>query len=349
MEGEIKNLAGVWLAIIASLCYCDVVSGRLPKGKWRLISIAPIFYVFAILPLYLTSAFFTSVIGFFITWLASFKLLLFAFDQGPLSSNPTKSLPIFVLMAALPLRIKPKNEAPTPKKPKKVLPLYLAAEIPISAALISIVYDYKQYIHPHILLVVYICLIFLSMQISVELFSLLVRALLGLELEPPSDEPYLSTSLQEFWGRRWNLTVSSIMREAVYKPVRSAATGALGRDLAALPAVLAAFLVSGLMHELWFWYVTRPASPSWEMTMFFVVQGFGLVVEFGLKVALARKKWRLPWYLSGPLTAGFLGVTSFWFLFPAMMRNGADVRVIQELRFVGELVKEKIMEFWLHV
>lgn len=34
------------------------------------------------------------------------------------------------------------------------------------------------------------------------------------------DEPYLATSLQDFWGRRWNLMVSSIFRSAIYAPTR---------------------------------------------------------------------------------------------------------------------------------
>ncbi|KAL0353692.1 UNVERIFIED_CONTAM: putative long-chain-alcohol O-fatty-acyltransferase 4 [Sesamum angustifolium] len=347
MEGEIKNLSRVWLAVIASLSYCHFVSARLPKGKWRLISLLPIFYVFAILPLYTTSAFLTAVTAFFITWLASFKLLLFAFDQGPIYSNPPKSLPVFVAVAALPFKIKPKNDAPAPRKSKK-LPLYLATEIPISAVLISILYDYKDYIHTHIVLIAYCCLVFLLIEILVELSSLLVQALLGLELEPPSDEPYLATSLREFWGRRWNLTVNSLLRQTVYKPVRSSAAAVVGKDWAALSAVLAAFLVSGLMHELLFWYVSR-ASPSWEMTMFFVVQGVCVVVEFGLQVALAEKKWRLPWFVSRSLTVGFVVATSFWLFFPPLMRNGADVRVIAEFRYVGEVVKEKVTKVWLHM
>ncbi|XP_011095804.1 probable long-chain-alcohol O-fatty-acyltransferase 5 [Sesamum indicum] len=347
MEGEIKNLSRVWLAVIASLSYCHFVSARLPKGKWRLISLLPIFYVFAILPLYTTSAFLTAITAFFITWLASFKLLLFAFDQGPLYSNPPKSLPVFAAVAALPFKIKPKNDAPGPRKSKK-LPLYLATEIPISTVLISILYDYKEYIHTHIVLIAYCCLVFLLIEILVELSSLLVQALLGLELETPSDEPYLATSLREFWGRRWNLTVNNILRQTVYKPIRSSAAAVVGRDWAALPAVLAAFLVSGLMHELLFWYVTR-ASPSWEMTMFFVIQGVCVVVEFGLHVALAEKKWRLPWYVSRTLTVGFVVGTSFWLFFPPLMRNGADVRVIEEFRYIGVIVKEKVTRVWVHM
>ncbi|KAL8033481.1 hypothetical protein ABFX02_13G161700 [Erythranthe guttata] len=353
--GEINNLSRVWLAVIASLCYCHFISATLPKGKCRLFSLSPIFYIFSILPLHTNSAFFTAVTVFFITWLANFKLLLFAFDRGPISSaGAPKSLPAFIATAALPLKIKPPQtdaagrSTAAPKKSKKVLPLNLATEIPISVVLISILYECRDYIHPKIVLVAYCCLVFLSVEILVEVSSLLVGAFLGFELEPASDEPYLSSSLREFWGRRWNLTVSSILHQTVYRPVWSAAAAVLGGDWAALPAVLAAFVVSGLMHELFFWYITR-VSPTWEMTMFFVVQGVCVVVEFGVKVALAGRKWRLPWFVSGPLTVGFVVATSFWLFFPPVMRNGADVRVIEEFRFVGELVKEKLMEYSMRI
>ncbi|KAL3632701.1 hypothetical protein CASFOL_025685 [Castilleja foliolosa] len=344
MEGEIMNLGRVWSTVIACLCYCHFVSSSLPKGKQRLISLLPIFFIFTILPLYTTSAFFTSVTAFFITWLANFKLLLFAFDHGPFTSQPSISLPVFIITVALPFKIKPANAL---KKPKK-LPLYLATEIPIAVLLVSVMYGYKGKIHPHIVKVVYCFLVFLVVDILVESSSSLVRTLFGLELEPPSDEPYLSTSLREFWGRRWNLTVNGILRETVHKPVRSACEAVMGGDWAAMPAMVATFLVSGLMHELLFWYIIR-ASPSWEMTMFFVVHGVCVVMELGLKVVLGRNEKRdgLPWFVSGPLTVGFVVATSFWLFFPPLMRNGVDVRVIEEFGYVGEVVKGKIVEFWL--
>lgn len=319
IEGEIKNLTRVWLAVIASLCYCRFISARLPRGKWRLISLVPIFYVFIIIPLYTTCAFSTAVTAFFIAWLANFKLLLFCLRSGPYCNWPPQNLSPFSL-PWLPShsRLSPNTTPQLPKSPRNCLSSYLATEIPISAVLISILYDYKEYIHPHIVLVAYCCLFFLLIDNIIELSSLLVHALLGQELEPPSDEPYLSTSIQEFWGRRWNLTVNSMLRQTVYKPVRSAAAPVAGRDWAALPAVLVAFLVSGLMHELIVWYVTR-ARPWWEMTMYFVVQGICIVAEFGFKVALSEKKWRrLPWLVSWLLTVGFVVGTSFWLFFPPL-------------------------------
>ncbi|KAL8127362.1 hypothetical protein AgCh_014325 [Apium graveolens] len=86
--------------------------------------------------------------------------------------------------------------------------------------------------------------------ILIAVSSTLVWALVGVELEPASNEPYLSTSLQDFWGKRWNLTVTTTLRETVYQPVRKALEKVTGKDLAPVPAVIATFLVSGLMHEL---------------------------------------------------------------------------------------------------
>lgn len=347
MEGEIKNLCNVSIAVITSLCYCHLISSRLPKGKWRLLSFLPVFSLFATLPLYLTSAFFAAITAFFITWLANFKLLMYAFDQGPLSSTPAKSLLVFIIIAAFPFMIKPENGTPPPQKPKK-LPLNLAAEIPVFLLFLAVLTDQKEHVHPIILLLGYCCLVFLMVDVIISLSSFWVRILVGLELEPASDEPYLATSLQEFWGRRWNITVSSLLRQVIYNPVRSAAAAVLGRDLAALPAVLTAFLVSGLMHDLLFWYVTR-AWPSWETTAFFVVQGVCMVAEFGLKVALDKKKWRLPWLVRWVLTLGFVVGTSFWLFFPPLIKNGADVRVLEEFRFAGEVVRQKLPESWLYI
>ncbi|CAA2935335.1 probable long-chain-alcohol O-fatty-acyltransferase 5 [Olea europaea var. sylvestris] len=343
MEDEIKNLAYVWFTVMTSLCYCYFISAKFPKGLFRFMSLIPIFSLYASLPLSLKSAFFTAVTAFLITWLTSFKLLLFAFNQGPLTFNPTKPpLHVFIAIAALPIKIKQNKNSPVAKSPKKV-PLNLATETVAFSILIAVIREYKDYIPPKILLIVYCCLAFLLIDLIVALSSFLVRVLAGLELEPPSDEPYLSTSLQEFWGRRWNLIVTNTLRHTVYKPVRSASATVLGNNLAPLVAVVATFIVSGLMHELLFYYVTR-VSPSWEMTLFFVLHGVCVVVEFRLKAAFGGK-WRLPWFVSGTLTVGFVVATSFWLFFPPLTRNGADVMVIEEFIFFGELVKKKMLIF----
>ncbi|KAL3508429.1 hypothetical protein ACH5RR_027830 [Cinchona calisaya] len=165
--------------------------------------------------------------------------------------------------------------------------------------------------------------------------------MVGLELEAPSDEPYVASSLQDFWGKRWNLTVTNTLRHTVYKPVRSVSAVFLGNQLAPLPAALATFLVSGLMHELLFYYVTR-SKPTWEMTLFFILHGLCVVFEFGIKIGL-KGKLELPWFVSGPLTVGFVILTSFWLFFPPVVRTGADALVLEEFRTFGEFLKGRLM------
>jgi hypothetical protein len=46
-----------------------------------------------------------------------------------------------------------------------------------------------------------------------------MSAATGIELEPAYNKPFLSSSLTDFWGKRWNLLISNLMRTAVYEPV----------------------------------------------------------------------------------------------------------------------------------
>ncbi|KAF8095264.1 hypothetical protein N665_0338s0019 [Sinapis alba] len=63
-------------------------------------------------------------------------------------------------------------------------------------------------------------------------------------------EPYLATSLQDFWGRRWNLMVTAILRSSVFSPVRRICTHFLNLGWATIIGVLATFIVSGVAHEV---------------------------------------------------------------------------------------------------
>ncbi|KAK8705989.1 hypothetical protein V6N13_049571 [Hibiscus sabdariffa] len=173
----------------------------------------------------------------------------------------------------------------------------------------------------------------------------LVRAASGLELEPPSDEPYLSTSLQNFWGRRWNLTVTYLLRHTVYKPVRSIFDDVLGSGWGPLPALLATFLVSGLMHELLFYYIT-PVGPSWEMTWFFVLHGACVAVEIGVKRVFSGRVQLHP-AVSTPLTVGFVVGTAMWLFFPPLTRSGAVEKAMEEIKAVldfSEVIKRCILK-----
>ncbi|KAJ7960848.1 acyl-CoA--sterol O-acyltransferase 1-like [Quillaja saponaria] len=231
MEGELKSLIKVWLSVIASLCYCYFISSKIPKGKLRFLSLSPIFYLFTILPLSLSTVLPTGITAFFITWLTNFKLLLFSFDLGPLSSHPPKSLPLFIFIACFPIKIKQEKTYPSyqkplnPKNPQNPsfdlqknpkLHLNLPTKAFLFVLLVMGINEHKQNLHPKAVMGIYCCLLYLLVDTVMGLCNNLVQATIGgIELELPSDEPYCSTSLQDFWGRRWNLMVSNILRDTV--------------------------------------------------------------------------------------------------------------------------------------
>ncbi|PHU12976.1 hypothetical protein BC332_19906 [Capsicum chinense] len=294
---------------------------------------------------------FQALTTFFITWLANFKLTLFAFDQGPLvinapAANAKKlSLLVFICIATLPLRAK--QHGFTSNFNRKI-PLNLAAECVILAACMEMILRATSEMHHKLVLIVYCVMIFLVIDILVAFSSFIIKYFVGLEVEldPPSNEPYFSTSLQDFWGRRWNLTVTNMLRLSVYNPVRWVVVVVVGKERARWAqrvAMLATFLVSGLMHELIFYYVNN-VRPSWEMTGFFALHGLCVVVETDVKRVL-KDTWRLSGLVSGPLTIGFVMVTSFGLFFPPLIRNGADVKLLEEFVFCCDFFKLKMLQF----
>lgn len=182
---------------------------------------------------------------------------------------------------------------------------------------------------------------YLGIELVLAVSAAPVKAVFGFEIEPQFNEPYLSTSLQDFWGRRWNLMVTRILRPTVYDPVRRVSTSLVGATCASPVAMFATFLVSGLMHELIYYYLAR-APPTWEVTLFFVLHGVCTAVEVAAKKVLIRRGWRVHRVVSGLLTVGFLAVTGNWLFFPQLVRNGVDRKAISEYAIIVDFAKSKL-------
>ncbi|PSS04673.1 Acyl-CoA--sterol O-acyltransferase [Actinidia chinensis var. chinensis] len=355
MEGEIRNGIVVWITVLASLCYCHTIAKFIPKGTTRLFSLLPIIFLFLSLPLKLTTIHLGSTTAFFIAWLANFKLLLFAFGKGPLSSsNSPITLRHFILFACLPIKLQqPPATPPNPKKPQETKfqkypshqnhkpPLYYSIKIPVFALLLN-VYKYKELIHPRVILVFYCLHIYLMLELLLVIAAALARAVARLELERPFNEPYLSTSLQNFWGRRWNLIVSGILRPIVYHPVRSICSPLIGKKWAVVPAVLATFFVSGVMHELIFYHAGR-LRPTWEVTCFFLIHGVCVATEIVIKKEV-NGKLRLPVVVSGPAAIAFVVVTALWLFLPPGLQFNADAIILREIVAIVGFIKDAIRD-----
>lgn len=119
---------------------------------------------------------------------------------------------------------------------------------------------------------------------------------LGRDVPPLFSRPLASRSLADFWGRRWNLSVHTVLLETLWKPVR--------RKLGPAGATDAVFIASGLLHE---YLVSYPARGGYGgPLLYFVLQSVGLRLERTRRVrALLRRSpaagraWTLAFVL-GP-------------------------------------------------
>lgn len=91
--------------------------------------------------------------------------------------------------------------------------------------------------------------------------------------------PILAESQADFWARRWNLPVSHSLRSGVTRPLV---------HLCHWPvplAVMAAFVVSGVSHEVILRFGNVHNS-SGEWLLFFILAGIGTILEKGISVKL---------------------------------------------------------------
>jgi len=332
MDEELKNLIKVWVSAIISISYCYYIPPRIKSGAPRFLSVSPVLALFLVLPLFFSSLHLSLITAFFLTWLANFKLILFSFDKGPLIPIPT-NLPRFFCFTCFPIKVQqnPKSQNPLSK-------LVFAIKVAIFGVLLHL-YSYRQNLSPTILLGLYFVHLYLEIEIILTFVKVVVFISLGCDLEPQSNKPYLATSLQDFWGRRWNLMVPAILRPAVYAPMRRVSERKMSSGWALFPGILAAFIVSGLIHELLFFYLIRE-MPTGEVTLFFVLHGVCTAVELAVKKkTTVTQRWRLSPWVSRVLTVGFVFVTGGWLFTPQLKRSGVMERFTSEAVLLVEFIK----------
>ena len=91
----------------------------------------------------------------------------------------------------------------------------------------------------------------------------------GVQAMPLMCNPLRSTSLAEFWGRRWNTAFHELAIRFTFRPLR--------RLTGVTAASLVVFFISGLIHEL---VISLPAHGGYGLpTGYFLLQGLGIVAE----------------------------------------------------------------------
>ncbi|GJM84938.1 hypothetical protein PR202_ga00654 [Eleusine coracana subsp. coracana] len=322
------SLVTVPAATAAAMLYARAAAAASVRpGPRRLLALAPALALLLALPFSIPLYSARGTAAFFLVWLGEFKLLLLASGRGPLDPS-LPPLP-FVFTASLPVKLllhSHKTKKPAAKETETqaaALPLLSSSVIKLGA-MVAILHALrrKDAMHPHVASAVYAVFIYCNLDFLLPCLAALGRAVLGLELEPQFDRPYLSASLQDFWGRRWNLMASAVLRASVYLPVRA-------RTGSAAAAVVATFLASGIMHEVVVYYVTfRP--PTGRVTLFFILHGASLCAEKWWCARRCVSVRLLPRAVATPLVLAYVAGTAFWLFFPPLFGDGMDDRYIQE-------------------
>jgi hypothetical protein len=111
---------------------------------------------------------------------------------------------------------------------------------------------------------------------SFHLMSLVWRSG-GVNAMPIMNAPFASTSLADFWGRRWNLAFRDLAHRFVFRPTRV--------PFGPATAMLLVFLMSGLAHDA---VVSLPVHGGYGgPTLYFLIQAGGMLFE---RTTFARRR-----------------------------------------------------------
>ena len=119
----------------------------------------------------------------------------------------------------------------------------------------------------------YLCLVpYLLATTAIGTTAQVLFASFGVHVQALHERPWLSHSIAEFWGRRWNCVVGDWLRQVCFHPLRRRPR----------TAIVLAFTASGVGHEcllnlpLFFGY---GAAVPGSMALYFAIQGVGVFAE----------------------------------------------------------------------
>jgi hypothetical protein len=103
---------------------------------------------------------------------------------------------------------------------------------------------------------------------SFQLLSCLWRSA-GFDAPPLMNRPTHSTSVAEFWGRRWNMAFRDLTYQFLFRPLRS--------RIGPVAALVVGFVISGVIHDI---VISLPAGGGYGgPTAFFTIQAAAIFAE----------------------------------------------------------------------
>lgn len=238
----LRKLALMYWYLLATGYFAWWAVAPQPPGRRRLLRSLPLVLGSLALPLLLDTAapgeqILTTPIAAIFS-LSAFKLLAFSFGRGPLAAMPLTASQ-FAGVMQLPIvpsevfRVSGGARVADAGSAGDLLRSYgwnILAALTVSWVLAL---PGLPVLARHWLYTLESC-VFLT-----AVFNLLgagAAALLRLKVAPTFNKPWLSSSLADFWARRWNLTTTYMMRSMVYEPIMEGRLVVADHDVAAAAA-----------------------------------------------------------------------------------------------------------------
>jgi alginate O-acetyltransferase complex protein AlgI len=108
--------------------------------------------------------------------------------------------------------------------------------------------------------------------------------MMGVDVSELFRAPYKAKSLKEFWGKRWNVAFSEMTALIAYRPLKE--------KIGIQNAVIASFLLSGILHEI---AISFPVRSGYGLPMlYFAIHAIAMQIE--AKSNFIQKVIRHPVY-----------------------------------------------------
>ncbi|KAF5832586.1 hypothetical protein DUNSADRAFT_11486 [Dunaliella salina] len=324
---------------LASVAWLNVFVAKCKPGAKRLAASAPVILWLLCIPLLWNHKGHIVVRVSFLfasAWLGTFKVLAMCLNRGPLAKPRGFLQTLAILMLPVytadtagggnKIQGRLHDEAGSPG----ILMLQGIAKTVLLVAVVFVAVNLQIATILHNYILAFGMVGFLG--IIMDLPASLVCGALGMKIIPTFDQPWLSTSLADFWGRRWNITTSSVLRTVIHDTIMEgrlvkpktgpamlhAAEPAAAdhhhphhhrdhhqqqvhkearhkREVRRAVGLTLTFLVSGVAHEIILCQLQDEARGPWrwKWLTFFTIQAPLVLAELWLKRWWLQRK-RLP-------------------------------------------------------
>ncbi|GAX80051.1 hypothetical protein CEUSTIGMA_g7490.t1 [Chlamydomonas eustigma] len=356
MDAAGKLAVIVLSSLIFSLPYTVHILSRLPAGSARFFACFPLFLLNKLTPSLFNvydEILLKLVVLFVFTWLANFKLVGLCMNRGPLAEEWSTAqtaaicfLPIYPVPRAAGASNSKKGRLHDQAGDPSSLLIRWIVKLGVFCVVVVYLMSSELILTPFstfaLALVMY-CFIGVLMDGP----GSFVTYFLGFNIIPTFDQPWMSSSFADFWGRRWNITTSHMLRAVVYDPI---VEGCLVRTTYVKPSgktvghqspadklmstflgICATFLVSGIIHEAIFWCAMPDRAFRWKWLVFFTMQGPLVIMEYIVTqwCRMSRSLTQVsPWVTRPVVLAAMIYMGQHLFMAPAVLDTDLSQRVL---------------------